>query len=191
MRRKYCVLLPAAGRRTQFFLLIFTEPGRSLFAEPCRPQGAGCYFRTLNFTRPTLLLSTETCNPPPSSSLILNGVGPGGSPRAPVLPCLSARIVADYDFGRSSAKWDGRARAGGADSPDRLLSELRGEGRSATDKRAHKFCHQGHPIQTASWCHPFHSGAEFLNRMGGVPPTRLLHGNRPLSLPTLVPFKLI
>ena len=35
MRRKYCVLLPAAGRRTQYFLLIFTKPGRSLFAEPC------------------------------------------------------------------------------------------------------------------------------------------------------------
>ena len=25
----------AAGRRTQFFLLIFTKPGRSLLAEPC------------------------------------------------------------------------------------------------------------------------------------------------------------
>ena len=36
MRRKNCVLLPAAGRRTQFFLLIFTKPGRSLLAEPCR-----------------------------------------------------------------------------------------------------------------------------------------------------------
>ena len=35
MRRKNRVLLPAAGRRTQFFLLIFTKPGRSLFAEPC------------------------------------------------------------------------------------------------------------------------------------------------------------
>ena len=35
MRRKYCVLLPAAGRRMQFFLLIFSKPGRSLFAEPC------------------------------------------------------------------------------------------------------------------------------------------------------------
>ena len=46
-----------------------------------RPQGAGCCFRTLNSTRPTLLLSSETCNPPPSSSLILNGVGPGGSLR--------------------------------------------------------------------------------------------------------------
>ena len=35
MRRNNCVLLPAAGRRTQYFLLIFTKPGRSLFAEPC------------------------------------------------------------------------------------------------------------------------------------------------------------
>ena len=35
MRRKNCVLLPAADRRTQFFLLIFTKPGRSLLAEPC------------------------------------------------------------------------------------------------------------------------------------------------------------
>ena len=35
MRRKICVLLPAAGRRTQFFLLTFTKPGRSLLAEPC------------------------------------------------------------------------------------------------------------------------------------------------------------
>ena len=34
-RRKNSVLLPAAGRRTQFFLLIFTKPGRSLLAKPC------------------------------------------------------------------------------------------------------------------------------------------------------------
>ena len=34
-RWKNCVLLPAAGSRTQFFLLLFTKPGRSLLAEPC------------------------------------------------------------------------------------------------------------------------------------------------------------
>ena len=35
IRRENCVLLPAAGWRTQFFHLIFTNPGRSLLAEPC------------------------------------------------------------------------------------------------------------------------------------------------------------
>ena len=35
MRRKNCVLLPAAGKRTQYFHLMFTKPGRSLLAEPC------------------------------------------------------------------------------------------------------------------------------------------------------------
>ena len=34
-RRKYSILLPAAGSRTQFFHLLFTKPGRSLLAEPC------------------------------------------------------------------------------------------------------------------------------------------------------------
>ena len=42
MRRTNCVLLPAAGRRTQFVLLIFTKPGRSLLAEPCRPFNRFC-----------------------------------------------------------------------------------------------------------------------------------------------------
>ena len=36
MRRKNCVLLPAAGKRMQYFHLMFTKPGRSLLAEPCR-----------------------------------------------------------------------------------------------------------------------------------------------------------
>ena len=35
-RIKSCVLLPAAGRRTQLFHLIFTEPGVCGFAEPCK-----------------------------------------------------------------------------------------------------------------------------------------------------------
>ena len=34
-RIKSCVLLPAAGRRTQLFQLIFTEPGVCGFADPC------------------------------------------------------------------------------------------------------------------------------------------------------------
>ena len=34
-RRKHCVPLPAAGWRTQFFHLLFTKPGRSLFVVPC------------------------------------------------------------------------------------------------------------------------------------------------------------
>ena len=34
-RRKICVPLPAAGRRTQFFHLLFTKPGRSLLVVPC------------------------------------------------------------------------------------------------------------------------------------------------------------
>ena len=35
MRWKSCVLLPAAGRRTQLFILLFSEPGVCGFAEPC------------------------------------------------------------------------------------------------------------------------------------------------------------
>ena len=34
-RIKSCVLLPAAGRRTQLFHLIFTEPGPRGLADPC------------------------------------------------------------------------------------------------------------------------------------------------------------
>ena len=37
-RIKSCVLLPAAGRRTQLFHLIFTEPGVCGFAYPCSPN---------------------------------------------------------------------------------------------------------------------------------------------------------
>ena len=35
MRRKNCILLPAAGRRTQLFHPIFTEPGVHLLGHPC------------------------------------------------------------------------------------------------------------------------------------------------------------
>ena len=35
MRCRICVLLPAAGRRTQFFHLIFTKPGKHTLAHPC------------------------------------------------------------------------------------------------------------------------------------------------------------
>ena len=35
-RIKICVLLPAAGRRTQLFHLIFSEPGVCGFADPCK-----------------------------------------------------------------------------------------------------------------------------------------------------------
>ena len=35
MRRKSCILLPAAGRRTQLFHLIFSEPGVHLLVHPC------------------------------------------------------------------------------------------------------------------------------------------------------------
>ena len=35
MRWKNCALVPAAGRRTQFFHLIFEEPGARFLAEPC------------------------------------------------------------------------------------------------------------------------------------------------------------
>ena len=38
MRRKNCVLLPAAGRRTQLFHLIFTQPGAYLLEHPCMSQ---------------------------------------------------------------------------------------------------------------------------------------------------------
>ena len=36
MKKKSCVLLPAAGRRTQVFHLIFTEPGKRTLARPYR-----------------------------------------------------------------------------------------------------------------------------------------------------------
>ena len=35
VRRKICVLLPAAGRKTQLFHLIFREPGVHLLGRPC------------------------------------------------------------------------------------------------------------------------------------------------------------
>ena len=35
---KNCVLLPAAGRRTQLFLLTFTEPEARSLAKPCREK---------------------------------------------------------------------------------------------------------------------------------------------------------
>ena len=35
MRIKSCVLLPSAGRKTQLFILIFTEPGICGLADPC------------------------------------------------------------------------------------------------------------------------------------------------------------
>ena len=38
MRRKSCVLLPAAGRKTQLFHLISTEPGVHLLVHPCMCQ---------------------------------------------------------------------------------------------------------------------------------------------------------
>ena len=37
-RIKSCVLLPAAGRRTQIFILLFSEPGVCRFADPCTPD---------------------------------------------------------------------------------------------------------------------------------------------------------
>ena len=40
-RIKSCVLLPAAGRRTQLFHLIFSEPGVCGFADPCMLNKAG------------------------------------------------------------------------------------------------------------------------------------------------------
>ena len=36
MRRKNCVFLPSAGRRTQFFLLIFMEPRAHHKVHPCK-----------------------------------------------------------------------------------------------------------------------------------------------------------
>ena len=61
MRRKNCVLLPAAGRRTQFFLLIFTKPGWSLLAEPCS--------ECANFKCFNLLEKTESLLPTASDPL--------------------------------------------------------------------------------------------------------------------------
>ena len=38
VRRKSCVLLPVAGKRTQFFHFLFTGPGARFRADPCRPD---------------------------------------------------------------------------------------------------------------------------------------------------------
>ena len=35
MSKKNCALPPAAGRRTQFFHNIFTEPGKVILVHPC------------------------------------------------------------------------------------------------------------------------------------------------------------
>ena len=43
-RIKSCVRLPAAGRRTQLFILIFTEPGVCGFAKPCTDYYLGLLF---------------------------------------------------------------------------------------------------------------------------------------------------
>ena len=37
LRRKNCALVPTAGRRLQFFLLIFTKTCQSLLGVPCTP----------------------------------------------------------------------------------------------------------------------------------------------------------
>ena len=51
-RRKNCIPLPAAGRRTQFFQLLFTKPGRSLLAEPCGSEKrVDCVDRSIRFSR--------------------------------------------------------------------------------------------------------------------------------------------
>ena len=55
MRWKSCVLLPAAGRRTQFFHLIFTKPGKHTLAHPCTkiyvhplPLSSTCFYAGSN-----------------------------------------------------------------------------------------------------------------------------------------------
>ena len=58
MSLKSCVLPPAAGRRTQLFLLIFTEPGVHLLGHPCNSvqssrrvvSGGGLALEKLLFT---------------------------------------------------------------------------------------------------------------------------------------------
>ena len=55
MRWKSCVLLPAAGRRTQLFHLIFTDPGDHLLVHTCRARCLG--LQTLSKTAMTELPS--------------------------------------------------------------------------------------------------------------------------------------
>ena len=43
MRRKSCALLPATGRTTQLFILLFTESGNHTLAHPCeKVEAANC-----------------------------------------------------------------------------------------------------------------------------------------------------
>ena len=44
---KICVLPPTAGRRTQLFLLIFTEPGNRTLAHPCTCIDEGSFIQPL------------------------------------------------------------------------------------------------------------------------------------------------
>ena len=101
-------------------------------------------------------------------------------------PCWRrmARIVADYDFGRSSAKWEGREGKrwkdrGGAGAVRLPRKEgraaVRGEERTL-DERAHKFRHQGHP-----WAALIRSGftrGGILNRSVGRPASCTFEGVR-------------
>ena len=52
MRRKNCVLLPAAGKRTQLFHLTFTEPWVHLLGHPCIYREMAWHFGT-GFSRRT------------------------------------------------------------------------------------------------------------------------------------------
>ena len=45
MRRKNCVLMPAAGRRTQFFRVMFTEPRAHHKVHPCTMNKYCCHIK--------------------------------------------------------------------------------------------------------------------------------------------------
>ena len=55
MRRKNCVLVPAAGRKTQLFNLIFTEHGKRTLAHPCMTVHWSLY----GLLQPPILLDIE------------------------------------------------------------------------------------------------------------------------------------
>ena len=100
MRRENCIFLTAAGRRTQFFLLIFNKPGRSLLVVPCNSVSF------LSFPSPTLgseSFDVVAAARPPARVLLMNFpfslsfVAPVFHLPFPSLPG-SATLLADFYF---------------------------------------------------------------------------------------------
>ena len=46
---KYAICLPTAGRRTQFFHPIFTQPGKIILVQPCKLMQGSVYAHVSNY----------------------------------------------------------------------------------------------------------------------------------------------